>query len=74
MQTGQPKPSHDPHAQCPNRAWQWVMCDRCRRLYICTPSSDYYCAAEGDHCCEPCLLAAAGITELHIHQDGDDRG
>lgn len=48
------------HENCPARAWQWVTCDRCGAHYRCTPSQDFYCAAEGDHCCEPCLVAGIG--------------
>ena len=56
----------DPHADCPSVAWQQVTCDRCKRTYQCTPADDYYCAADGDHCCEPCLMAGMGATGLMI--------
>lgn len=44
------------HANCPDFADELVKCDRCGREYVCTPSEDFYCAAEGDHCCESCLI------------------
>jgi hypothetical protein len=46
------------HENCKavSRAYTEVTCDRCARTFLCTPSSDFYCAAEGDHCCEPCLI------------------
>ncbi|MBM0256373.1 hypothetical protein [Micromonospora sp. 4G55] len=43
------------HADC-DHAGKQVTCDRCGSTYVCTPWQDFYCAAEGDHCCEPCLL------------------
>jgi uncharacterized protein CbrC (UPF0167 family) len=50
------------HSKC-NNAWKQVKCDRCGRQYQCTPSSDYYCAAEGDdHCCESCLLGGTPLV------------
>lgn len=55
------------HSNC-NNAYQPVRCDRCGREYICTPSDDFYCAAEGDHCCERCLLSGAGVTRLFVVQ------
>lgn len=57
------------HADCPSFADQPVKCDRCGREYVCAPSSDFYCAAEGDHCCEPCLLAGAGLADLVVMDD-----
>jgi hypothetical protein len=59
-----PEPAVD-HSQC-NFAWKQVKCDRCDAEYVCTPSSDFYCAAEGDHCCEPCLLGGRGITTVVV--------
>lgn len=53
----QPAEYHDPHANCGSHAYQQVTCDRCGSTYQCTPTADFYCAAEGDHCCEPCLFA-----------------
>ena len=44
------------HEHCESKAYKPVRCDRCGAEYTCTPASDYYCAAEGDHCCEPCLI------------------
>ncbi len=43
------------HPDCDNAGKQ-VTCDRCGDQYTCTPSSDYYCTPEGDHCCERCLI------------------
>lgn len=64
------------HSAC-DFAWKQVKCDRCGRKYRCTPSDDHYCAAEGDHCCEPCLLGVRlqPIPSAdHPHQDpGDGR-
>jgi hypothetical protein len=42
------------HDSC-DYAYKQVKCDRCGREYTSTPSDDFYCAAEGDHCCERCL-------------------
>lgn len=63
------------HSLC-NHAGKQVRCDRCGKAYICTPWQDFYCAAEGDHCCEPCLLAGVGVSEVHtvvIDEDGEVR-
>lgn len=49
------------HSAC-SYADKPVRCDRCGREYVCTPADDFYCAAEGDHCCERCLI---GDRELH---------
>jgi hypothetical protein len=68
----QPAEYHNPHANCGGHAYQQVTCDRCKRTYQCTPSSDYYCAAEGDHCCEPCLLtgiAPDGVIVVDARPD-----
>lgn len=54
----------DPHARCTSNAYKWVTCDRCGRRFQCTPWEDFYCAAEGDHCCEPCLVASTGATKI----------
>ena len=51
------------HSAC-DFALKQVCCDRCGREYQCTPSDDHYCAAEGDHCCEPCLLGGRPLTVL----------
>ena len=51
------------HSTC-NFAWKQVRCDRCGRTYQCTPSDDHYCSAEGDHCCEPCLIGGLPVTVL----------
>lgn len=53
----------DAHRNC-NYAWKQVRCDRCGRTYQCTPSDDYYCVAEGDHCCESCLLRGRSLIVL----------
>ena len=53
------------HSNC-NNAYQPVRCDRCGREYTCTPSDDLYCAAEGDHCCERCLLSGAGVMRMLV--------
>lgn len=53
------------HSNC-DFAYKQVKCDRCATEFVCTPSSDFYCASEGDHCCEPCLLRGAGITEITV--------
>ena len=55
------------HSNC-NFAYKQVKCDRCGDEYTCTPSSDFYCAAEGDHCCEPCLLRGAGVSEMTVYR------
>lgn len=57
--TGQPID----HSGC-NFAWKHVRCNRCGREYQCTPADDHYCAAEGDHCCEPCLTGGLPVTVL----------
>jgi hypothetical protein len=46
----------DPHAECESKAWKPVHCERCGRDFVCCPWDDFYCAAEGDHCCERCLI------------------
>lgn len=53
------------HSQC-NNAWKPVKCDRCSREYVCTPSDDFYCAAEGDHCCGPCLLGGMPVHVIRL--------
>lgn len=62
-------PSGIDHSVC-DFAYKQVQCDRCGAQYVCTPSSDFYCAAEGDHCCEPCLLRGAGVSEITIMRLG----
>ena len=54
------------HENCKpsDRAYKDVTCDRCNRTFVCTPSSDFYCAAEGDHCCEPCLIGGRTLTVI----------
>lgn len=61
--TGGTTPSGDPHANCvPGaRAGTQQTCDRCGRTLTVTPSDDFYCAAEGDHCCEACLVGGLPI-------------
>jgi hypothetical protein len=61
-------PDLDPHANCDTaaRAYQQVTCDRCGHTYQCTPSSDFYCAAAGDHCCESCLLGGLPLHEVLV--------
>jgi hypothetical protein len=56
--------SIDLHAACPSPAFQQVTCDRCKRKFKCTPWDDFYCAADGDHCCELCLIAPTGVTKV----------
>lgn len=56
-----PGPGGVAHGNCPAWAWMRVTCQRCGRRYVCTPTDDYYCAAEGDHCCHGCLISAAGL-------------
>lgn len=51
------------HSQCSN-AYKQVKCDRCGKEYVCTPASDFYCAAEGDHCCEPCLIGGLPLRTI----------
>jgi hypothetical protein len=69
------------HSTCANGGRR-VRCDRCGDEYVCTPQRDFYCAAEGDHCCEVCLMASARkVAEAvsppnadHPHTDpGDGR-
>lgn len=65
----------DAHDNCDtaSRAYQMVTCDRCKRTYQCTPSSDFYCAAEGDHCCEPCLLGGTRLAgEVLVDPDASE--
>lgn len=59
------RPAEVDHSTC-DFAYKPVKCDRCGAEYVCTPSSDFYCAAEGDHCCEPCLLRGAGVPVLTV--------
>lgn len=61
-----------PHATCGSKAYQQVTCDRCKRTYQCTPTDDFYCAAEGDHCCEPCLLGDMGTAGLIVINPSDN--
>jgi hypothetical protein len=49
------------HETC-DHAYKTVTCDRCKRPFTCTPWDDFYCAAEGDHCCERCLIGDAPLT------------
>ena len=51
-----PSPGPVDHSRC-DFAWKPVRCERCGREFVCTPWADLYCAADGDHCCEGCLLA-----------------
>lgn len=51
------------HAACDN-AGKRVTCDRCGRTYTCSPWDDFYCAAEGDHCCERCLVGGRLVAEI----------
>lgn len=51
------------HSRC-DHAYKQVKCDRCGREYVCTPADDFYCAAEGDHCCEACLVGGLPVTVL----------
>lgn len=53
------------HSAC-NFAYRQVTCDRCGKTYRCTPFTDYYCAPEGDHCCEACLLDGRQIAVIDI--------
>lgn len=52
------------HEHC-DYAGKKVRCDRCGREYVCTPETDFYCAAEGDHCCEPCLIGDRPLIVLN---------
>lgn len=58
-----PPTEPDPHANCPQSADLEVTCDRCGKTYQCSPDADYFCAVEGDHCCEPCLIYGRPIVE-----------
>lgn len=58
--------SSDPHANCGGNAWKTVRCDRCKRTYTCKPWDDFYCAAEGDHCCESCLVGGRPIAYIDL--------
>jgi hypothetical protein len=51
-----PSPGPVDHSRC-DFAGKPVRCERCGREFVCTPWDDLYCAAEGDHCGEGCLLA-----------------
>lgn len=57
------------HTNCPSTAYKQVTCDRCHTTYRCTPAADYYCAAEGDHCCEPCLIAGWPLRVVPVDAD-----
>lgn len=67
MGTPMPETGTTDHSQC-NNAWKQVTCDRCKRTYQCTPSNDFYCASEGDHCCEPCLLGGLPLHTVVLPQ------
>jgi hypothetical protein len=58
----------DPHANCPSFALQQVTCDRCGRTFQCTPVDDFYCSADGDHCCEQCLLGGLVLVNLAVDE------
>lgn len=53
------------HSKC-DWAWKPVKCDRCGAEFVCTPSTDFYCAAEGDHCCEPCLVGGLPVRVMTV--------
>jgi len=53
------------HSRC-NFAYQQVKCDRCKHEFQCTPWDDFYCAAEGDHCCETCLVGGRRIASVDL--------
>lgn len=55
------------HSTC-NRVWKQVTCDRCQRVFQCTPDDDFYCAAEGDHCCESCLVGGLPLHVVYVDQ------
>jgi hypothetical protein len=59
------------HTDCPSVAYRPVQCDRCGDAYICTPDRDFYCAAEGDHCCEPCLVGDLPVQVIIPVLDGE---
>jgi hypothetical protein len=44
------------HSQC-DPASKEVRCEWCGRTFVGTRWDERCCAAEGDHCCEVCLLA-----------------
>jgi hypothetical protein len=69
--TGQPTPAGD-HSAC-DFAYKQVTCDRCGRTYQCTPADDHYCAAEGDHCCQPCLTGGLPLRVDVVVAGGQDR-
>lgn len=52
------------HENCGSNAYKPVKCDRCKREFVCTPWDDFYCAVEGDHCCERCLIGTAKLTVI----------
>lgn len=56
----------DPHAQCDprSRTGTTVQCDRCQRTLVVSPLDDFYCAAEGDHCCERCLIGGLPLQVI----------
>jgi hypothetical protein len=58
------QPKISDHAECGSNAWKPVHCDRCGRDFVCTPWDDFYCAAEGDHCCERCLIGPLKLTVM----------
>lgn len=53
------------HDGCDHR-WKQVTCDRCGDTYQCQPGRDFYCAVEGDHCCEPCLLRGRRLIAVKL--------
>lgn len=52
------------HDQCGGNAGKQVTCDRCGRSYVCSPWDDYYCATDGDHCCESCLVGGVKVAYI----------
>lgn len=51
----------------PDNRYKEVRCDRCRKVYVCTPEQDFYpTGVENKGVCEPCLLAANGLTRVVI--------
>jgi 7-cyano-7-deazaguanine synthase in queuosine biosynthesis len=51
-------------------AYKTVMCMACERVYVCTPSDDYYYTPDGRGICESCLLREAGMTEMRVLDEG----
>jgi hypothetical protein len=56
-----------------SEAYKTVVCDACERVYVCTPSDDYYHTPDGRGICESCLIREAGIDRMVVlDEDGNE--